>query len=144
MVVDYFEQNQKVKGGSEVMSADDVERVRIAEEGIIAMNVFGDVERVRFVVEDDLESGETDDQNAKLTPLNNESFTLGEGKMGKFVDDCLHRLSNDEGNLAEFVEHIRTWKKKVDIDVPNPPSKKDDFEKFIGVSNQKSIEVKNP
>ncbi|PWA64793.1 hypothetical protein CTI12_AA341390 [Artemisia annua] len=95
------------------MSVDDVERVRIAEEGIIAMNVVGDVERVRFVVEDDLESGETDDQNAKLTPLNSESF------------------------------HIRTWKKKVDIDVPNP-RKKDDFEKFIGVSNQKSIEVKNP
>ncbi|PWA45237.1 Zinc finger, PMZ-type [Artemisia annua] len=46
--------------------------------------------------------------------------------------------------MAEFVEQIRTLKKKVDIDVPNPPSKKDDMEKFIGVPKLKNIGGKNP
>ncbi|PWA45236.1 hypothetical protein CTI12_AA462810 [Artemisia annua] len=63
MVVDSIEQNQNVEGGSEVMSVDDVERVRIVEEGILAMNEVGDAERVRFIVEGDLGSGETDDEN---------------------------------------------------------------------------------
>lgn len=45
------------------MSFDVVKRVRIVAGGSEVMSV-DDVERVRFVVEDDLGSGETDDENA--------------------------------------------------------------------------------
>ncbi|GJT45146.1 FAR1-related sequence 5-like protein [Tanacetum coccineum] len=50
---------------SKVMNGDDSQQLRIVEEGI---NAAGDAERVRFVVEDDLESveGETDENE----PLN--------------------------------------------------------------------------
>nr|GEW95869.1 FAR1 DNA binding domain-containing protein [Tanacetum cinerariifolium] len=67
VVVDYVEQNQNIEGGSkivkgasEVTSVDDVERVRIVEEGIVVVNDVGVAKRVRFVFED-LRSGDTDD-----------------------------------------------------------------------------------
>ncbi|GJY13009.1 hypothetical protein Tco_0382318 [Tanacetum coccineum] len=47
MVVVSVEQNQNIEG------------VRIVEEGIVAVNDVGVAKRVRFVFEDDLESGDT-------------------------------------------------------------------------------------
>ncbi|GJU32794.1 hypothetical protein Tco_1176383 [Tanacetum coccineum] len=68
MVLVSVEQNQNVEGcskiiegASEVMSVNDVERVRIVKEGIVAVNDVGVAKQVRFVFEDDLESGDTDD-----------------------------------------------------------------------------------
>ncbi|PWA72173.1 hypothetical protein CTI12_AA273340 [Artemisia annua] len=68
MSVDDVEGVRIIERGSEFMSVDDAERVQIVEEGIFAMNVVGDAKRVRFVVEGDLGSGETDYENA--TPVN--------------------------------------------------------------------------
>ncbi|GJX20579.1 hypothetical protein Tco_0223256 [Tanacetum coccineum] len=68
MVVVSVEQNQNIEGGSkivegasEVMSVDDVERVRIVEEDIVVVNDVGVAKRVRFIFEDDLGSGDTND-----------------------------------------------------------------------------------
>ncbi|GJZ90271.1 hypothetical protein Tco_0662198 [Tanacetum coccineum] len=56
-----------VEGVSKVMSVDDVERVRIVEEVIVVVNDVGVAKRVRFVFEDDLGSGDTDDdENANI------------------------------------------------------------------------------
>nr|GEU55578.1 hypothetical protein [Tanacetum cinerariifolium] len=66
MVVDFVKLNHNVGGGSDVMSGDDAQRVWIFKEGILAMDVGGDAERVLFVVEDDLVSGEGEtDENVK-------------------------------------------------------------------------------
>ncbi|GJQ98560.1 hypothetical protein Tco_0009699 [Tanacetum coccineum] len=62
IVVVSVEKNQNIEGGSKVKSVDDNEqRVRIVEEDIVVVNDVGVAKRVRFVFEDDLGSGDTDD-----------------------------------------------------------------------------------
>ncbi|GKD61440.1 hypothetical protein Tco_1298949 [Tanacetum coccineum] len=82
MVVVSVEQNQNIEGGSkivegasEVMSVVDVERVRIVEEGIVVVNDVGVAKRVRFVFEDDLKSGGTDDDE-NATSVDSKSFVI--------------------------------------------------------------------
>ncbi|GJT98022.1 hypothetical protein Tco_1093540 [Tanacetum coccineum] len=56
MVLVSVEQNQNVEGCSKVKSVDDNE-----QRGIVAVNDVGVAKQVRFVFEDDLGSGDTDD-----------------------------------------------------------------------------------
>nr|GFB59503.1 protein FAR1-related sequence 5 [Tanacetum cinerariifolium] len=62
------------------------------------------------------------------------------------VDYCVHLLSKDEPRLGAFVEKLKSLKKDVEADCPNPPSKNktDNLEQLVGVSKPPVVEVNNP
>ncbi|GJV20197.1 FAR1-related sequence 5-like protein [Tanacetum coccineum] len=62
------------------------------------------------------------------------------------VDHCVHLLSKDEPRLGAFVEKLKSLKKDVEADCPNPPSKNktDNLEQLVGVPKPPVVEVNNP
>nr|GEW74797.1 protein FAR1-related sequence 5 [Tanacetum cinerariifolium] len=62
------------------------------------------------------------------------------------VDYCVHLLSKDEPRLGAFVEKLKSLKKDVEADCPNPPSKNktDNLEQLVGLSKPPVVEVNNP
>ncbi|GJV92576.1 FAR1-related sequence 5-like protein [Tanacetum coccineum] len=62
------------------------------------------------------------------------------------VDHCVHLLSKDEPRLGAFVEKLKSLKKEVEDDCPNPHSKNktDNLEQLVGVSKPPAIDVNNP
>nr|GEU92488.1 protein FAR1-related sequence 5 [Tanacetum cinerariifolium] len=62
------------------------------------------------------------------------------------VDYCVHLLSKDEIMLGAFVEKLKSLKKDVEADCPNPPlkNKTDNLEQLVGVLKPPVIEVNNP
>nr|GFA44597.1 protein FAR1-related sequence 5 [Tanacetum cinerariifolium] len=62
------------------------------------------------------------------------------------VDYCVHLLSKDEPRLGAFVEKLKSLKKDVEADCPNPPSKNktDNLEQLVGVPKPPVVEVNNP
>ena len=62
------------------------------------------------------------------------------------VDHCVHLLSKDETRLGAFVEKLKSLKKDVEADCPNPPSKNktDILEQLVGVPKPAVIDVNNP
>ncbi|GJT56940.1 hypothetical protein Tco_0991994 [Tanacetum coccineum] len=62
------------------------------------------------------------------------------------VDHCVHLLSKDEPRLDAFVEKLKSLKKEVEADCPNPPSKNktDNLEQLDGVPKPSVVDVNNP
>ncbi|GKA56418.1 FAR1-related sequence 5-like protein [Tanacetum coccineum] len=66
------------------------------------------------------------------------------------VDHCVHLLrhllSKDEPRLGAFVEKLKSLKKEVEVDCPNPPSKNktDNLEQLVGVPKPPAVDVNNP
>ncbi|GJX34313.1 protein FAR1-related sequence 5, partial [Tanacetum coccineum] len=62
------------------------------------------------------------------------------------VDHCVHLLSKDKPRLGAFVEKLKSLKKEVEVDCPNPPSKNktDNLEQLVGVSKPPAVDVNNP
>ncbi|GJX68542.1 FAR1-related sequence 5-like protein [Tanacetum coccineum] len=62
------------------------------------------------------------------------------------VDHCVHLLSKDEPRLGAFVEKLKSLKKEVEADCPNPPSKNktDNLEQLVGVPKPAAVDVNNP
>ncbi|GJW25234.1 protein FAR1-related sequence 5 [Tanacetum coccineum] len=62
------------------------------------------------------------------------------------VDHCVHLLSKDEPRLGAFVEKLKSLKKEVEADCPNPPSKNktDNLEQLVGVPKPAAVHVNNP
>ncbi|GJZ16636.1 FAR1-related sequence 5-like protein [Tanacetum coccineum] len=62
------------------------------------------------------------------------------------VDHCVHLLSKDEPRLGSFVEKLKSLKKEVEADCPNPPSKNktDNLEQLVGVPKPPAVDVNNP
>nr|GEV63547.1 protein FAR1-related sequence 5 [Tanacetum cinerariifolium] len=62
------------------------------------------------------------------------------------VDHCVHLLSKDEPRLGAFVEKLKSLKKEVDADCPNPLSKNktDNLEQLVGVLKPPAVYVNNP
>ncbi|GJX74424.1 protein FAR1-related sequence 5 [Tanacetum coccineum] len=62
------------------------------------------------------------------------------------VDHCVHLLSKDEPRLGAFVEKLKSLKKEVEADCPNPPSKNktDNLEQLVGVPKPTAVDVNNP
>ncbi|GKA86370.1 protein FAR1-related sequence 5 [Tanacetum coccineum] len=62
------------------------------------------------------------------------------------VDHCVHLLSKDEPRLGAFVEKLKSLKKEVEADCPNPPSKNktDNLEQLVGVPKPAVVDVNNP
>nr|GEY25566.1 protein FAR1-related sequence 5 [Tanacetum cinerariifolium] len=62
------------------------------------------------------------------------------------IDHCVHFLSKDEPRLGDFVEKLKSIKKEVEADCPNPPSnnKTDNLEQLVGVPKQPVVDVNNP
>ncbi|GKC16842.1 protein FAR1-related sequence 5, partial [Tanacetum coccineum] len=62
------------------------------------------------------------------------------------VDHCVHLLSKDEPRLGAFVEKLKSLKKEVEADCPNPPSKNktDNLEQLVGVPKPSVVDVNNP
>nr|GEY44530.1 hypothetical protein [Tanacetum cinerariifolium] len=67
-------------------------------------------------------------------------------KATSIVDYCVHLLSKDEPRLGTFVEKLKSLKKDVEADCPNPPSKNktDNLDQLVGVSKPPVFEVNNP
>ncbi|GJU38530.1 FAR1-related sequence 5-like protein [Tanacetum coccineum] len=63
-----------------------------------------------------------------------------------FVDHCVQLLSKDESRLGAFIEKLKSLKKEVEADCPNPPSKNktDNLEQLVGVSKPPVVDVNNP
>nr|GEV29433.1 protein FAR1-related sequence 5 [Tanacetum cinerariifolium] len=61
------------------------------------------------------------------------------------VDYYVHLLSKDEPRLGAFVEKLKSLKKDVEADCPNPPSKNktDNLEQLVGVLKPPVVEVNN-
>ncbi|GJX46069.1 hypothetical protein Tco_0271259 [Tanacetum coccineum] len=61
------------------------------------------------------------------------------------VDHCVHLLSKDEPRLGAFVEKLKSLKKEVEADCPNPPSKNktDNLEKLVGVQRTEVVMFTN-
>ncbi|GKC44717.1 protein FAR1-related sequence 5 [Tanacetum coccineum] len=59
------------------------------------------------------------------------------------VDHCVHLLSKDEPRLGAFVEKLKSLKKEVEADCPNPPSKNktDNLEQLVGVPKPNSCSL---
>ncbi|GJS05838.1 hypothetical protein Tco_0322346 [Tanacetum coccineum] len=59
---------------------------------------------------------------------------------------CVHLLSKDEPRLGTFVEKLKSLKKEVEADCPNPPSKNkiDNLEQLVGVPKPSVVDVNNP
>ncbi|GKD92930.1 protein FAR1-related sequence 5, partial [Tanacetum coccineum] len=62
------------------------------------------------------------------------------------VDHCVHLLSKDEPRLSSFIEKLKSLKKEVEVDCPNPPSnnKIDNLEQLVGVPKPADVDVNNP
>ncbi|GJU96310.1 FAR1-related sequence 5-like protein [Tanacetum coccineum] len=62
------------------------------------------------------------------------------------VDHCVHLLSKDEPRLGAFVEKLKSLKKEVEADCPNPPSKNktNNLEQLVGVPKLPAVDVSNP
>ncbi|GJY01866.1 protein FAR1-related sequence 5 [Tanacetum coccineum] len=62
------------------------------------------------------------------------------------VDHCVHLLSKDEPRLGSFIEKLKSLKKEVEVDCPNPPSnnKTDNLEQLVGVPKPAAVDVNNP
>ncbi|GKD12885.1 hypothetical protein Tco_1197292 [Tanacetum coccineum] len=62
------------------------------------------------------------------------------------VDHCVHLLSKDEPRLGAFVEKLKSLKKEVEADCPNPPSKNktDNVEQLVRVPKSSVVYVNNP
>ncbi|GJS29418.1 protein FAR1-related sequence 5 [Tanacetum coccineum] len=65
------------------------------------------------------------------------------------VDHCVHLLSKDEPRVlgrGAFVEKLKSLKKEVEADCPNPPSKNktDYLEQLVGVLKPPAVDVNNP
>ncbi|GKC20557.1 protein FAR1-related sequence 5 [Tanacetum coccineum] len=62
------------------------------------------------------------------------------------IDHCVHLLSEDEPRLGAFVEKLKSLKKEVEADCPNPPSKNktDNLEQLVGVPKPSVVNVNNP
>ncbi|GJT07367.1 protein FAR1-related sequence 5 [Tanacetum coccineum] len=62
------------------------------------------------------------------------------------VDHCVHLLSKDEPKLGAFVEKLKSLKKEVEADCPNPSSnnKTDNLEQLVGVPKPSVVDVNNP
>ncbi|GJX36749.1 FAR1-related sequence 5-like protein, partial [Tanacetum coccineum] len=60
------------------------------------------------------------------------------------VDHCVNLLSNDEPRLGAFVEKLKSLKKEVEADCPNPPSKNktDNLEQLVGVPKPPTVDGK--
>nr|GFA79639.1 protein FAR1-related sequence 5 [Tanacetum cinerariifolium] len=56
-------------------------------------------------------------------------------KATSIVDHCVHLLSKDEPRLGAVLEKLKSLKKEVEADCPNPPSKNktDNLEQLVGV-----------
>ena len=67
-------------------------------------------------------------------------------EVSSVINDCMQFLSIDEKKLEAFLEKVKSLKKEVEADVPNPPSKnkEDVIVEMIGVSKPHTIEVHNP
>nr|GEX73793.1 hypothetical protein [Tanacetum cinerariifolium] len=67
-------------------------------------------------------------------------------KETSIVDHCVHLLSKDEPRLCAFVEKLKSLKKEVEADYPNPPSKNktDNLKQLVGVSKLPTVDVNNP
>ncbi|GKA54547.1 putative reverse transcriptase domain-containing protein [Tanacetum coccineum] len=59
------------------------------------------------------------------------------------VDHCVHLLSKDEPRLGAFVEKLKSLKKEVEADCPNPPSKNktDNLEQLVGVPKLPAVDI---
>ncbi|GJR53535.1 protein FAR1-related sequence 5 [Tanacetum coccineum] len=62
------------------------------------------------------------------------------------VDHCVHLLSKDEPRLGSFVEKLKSQKKEVEADCPNPSSKNktDNLEQLVRVPKPPVVDVNNP
>ncbi|GJR25356.1 FAR1-related sequence 5-like protein [Tanacetum coccineum] len=62
------------------------------------------------------------------------------------VDHCVHLLSKDEPRLGSFVEKLKSLKKEVEADCPNPPlkNKTNNLEQLVRVSKPPAVDVNNP
>ncbi|GJR69128.1 FAR1-related sequence 5-like protein [Tanacetum coccineum] len=62
------------------------------------------------------------------------------------VDHCVHLLSKDRPRLGSFVEKLKSLKKEVEADCPNPPSKNKtgNLEQLVGVPKPSAVDVNNP
>nr|GEV26555.1 hypothetical protein [Tanacetum cinerariifolium] len=62
------------------------------------------------------------------------------------VDHYVHLMSKDEARLGAFVEKLKSLKKEVEADCPNPPSKNktDNLKQLVGVSKPPAVDVNNP
>ncbi|GJW73769.1 protein FAR1-related sequence 5 [Tanacetum coccineum] len=63
-----------------------------------------------------------------------------------FVDHCVQLLSKDESRLGAFIEKLKSLKKEVEADCPNPSSKNktDNLEQLVGVPKPPVVDVNNP
>ncbi|GJW67992.1 hypothetical protein Tco_0122416 [Tanacetum coccineum] len=59
------------------------------------------------------------------------------------VDHCVHLLSKDEPRLGAFVEKLKSLKKEVEADYPNPPlkNKTDNLEQLVGFPKPNSCSL---
>ncbi|GKA88023.1 hypothetical protein Tco_0809787 [Tanacetum coccineum] len=143
----------EVEGGNMVVSVDDVERVQFVVENDHGCGETGDENaapvngkfRLITVIHDSIQQAIPPDLRRKINQYGekNEITNRLPNEATYLVNNGIHRLSNDEGKMAEFVEQIKTLKTMVYISTPNPPSKKDDLEKFIVVPKPNPIEVTN-
>ncbi|GJT78791.1 protein FAR1-related sequence 5 [Tanacetum coccineum] len=62
------------------------------------------------------------------------------------IDHCVHLLSKDEPRLGSFVEKLKSQKKEVEADCPNPSSKNktDNLEQLVRVPKPPVVDVNNP
>ncbi|GKF08049.1 protein FAR1-related sequence 5 [Tanacetum coccineum] len=62
------------------------------------------------------------------------------------VDHCVHLLSKDEPRLGAFVGNLKSLKKEVEANCPNPLSnnKTDNLEQLVGVPKPPAVDVNNP
>nr|GEW20920.1 protein FAR1-related sequence 5 [Tanacetum cinerariifolium] len=62
------------------------------------------------------------------------------------VDHYVHLMSKDKARLGAFVEKLKSLKKEVEADCPNPHSKNktDNLKQLIGVSKPPAVDVNNP
>nr|GEY96294.1 protein FAR1-related sequence 5 [Tanacetum cinerariifolium] len=67
-------------------------------------------------------------------------------KATSIVDHCVHLLSKDEPRLCAFVEKLKSLKKEVEADCPNPPSKNktNNLKQLIEVPKPPAVDVNNP
>nr|GEV91488.1 hypothetical protein [Tanacetum cinerariifolium] len=72
-----------------------------------------------------------------------ENYTNGATSI---VDHCVHLLSKDEPMLCAFAEKLKSLKKEVEADCPNPPSKNktDNLKQLVGVLKPPAVDVNNP
>ena len=63
------------------------------------------------------------EKNEPIEKLTNEATFV--------VDECLYLLGKDEGKLGKFVEELKSIKKRIEDEVPKPPSRKKEIENVV-------------